>query len=138
MKLKISPKELRAIGYPESPVIPVAMNVRENHFKHHTKGEAFDILKAVLHSPKDYATHETQQPIAEKLLPKEDKEVPEISLNNTGIHFNIFGREQIEEGPMHQIYTASKLPVAVAGALMPMRIMVMVCLSVVCWQQRMR
>jgi tRNA-splicing ligase RtcB len=30
MKLKISAKELRAIGYPESPVIPVAMNVMEN------------------------------------------------------------------------------------------------------------
>ena len=30
-KLKISAKELRAIGYPESPVIPVAMNVMETH-----------------------------------------------------------------------------------------------------------
>ena len=119
MKLKISAKELRAIGYPESSVIPVAMNVMEKHFKHHTKEEAFDILKAVLQSPKDYAMHETLQPIAEKLLPKEDKEAPEISLNNTGIHFNIFGRNEIEEGAMHQMYAASKLPVAVAGALMP-------------------
>jgi tRNA-splicing ligase RtcB len=124
MKLKISAKELRALGYPESPVIPVAMNVMEKHFKHHTKEEAFDILKTVLQSPKDYATHETLQPIAEKLLPK----VPspfgegvggEVSLNNTGIHFNIFGRDEIEEGAMHQMYAASKLPVAVAGALMP-------------------
>src|SRR5205814_8210441 len=41
------------------------------------------------------------------------------SLNNTGIHFNIFGREYIEEGAMHQMYAAAKLPVAVAGALMP-------------------
>jgi tRNA-splicing ligase RtcB len=40
-------------------------------------------------------------------------------LNNTGIHFNIFGRDEIEEGAMHQMYAASKLPVAVAGALMP-------------------
>ena len=119
MKLKITAKELRAIGYPESPVIPVAMNVMEKHFKHHAKEEAFDILKAVLQSPKDYATHETLQPIAEKLAPKEDKEAPEISLNNTGIHFNIFGRDEIEEGAMHQMYAASKLPVAVAGALMP-------------------
>ena len=29
-KLKITAKELRAIGYPESPVIPVAMNVMES------------------------------------------------------------------------------------------------------------
>ncbi|MEO8112254.1 MAG: RtcB family protein [Ginsengibacter sp.] len=118
-KLKISAKELRSIGYPESPVIPVAMNVMEKHFKHHTKEEAFEILKAVLQSPKDYATDEVLQSIAEKLLPKEDKEAPEISLNNTGIHFNIFGAEHIEQGAMHQMYAAAKLPVAVAGALMP-------------------
>jgi tRNA-splicing ligase RtcB len=118
-KLKMASKELRAIGYPESPVIPVAMNVMEKHFKHNTKEEAFEILKAVLQSPKDYATDKLLQSIAEKLLPKEDKDAPEISLNNTGIHFNIFGRDQIEEGAMHQMYAASKLPVAVAGALMP-------------------
>ena len=118
-KLKISAKELRAIGYPESPVIPVAMNVMEKHFKHHTKEEAFEILKAVLQSPKDYATDEMLSAIAEKLLPKEKTEGAEIPLNNAGIHFNIFGAEQIEEGAMHQMYQAAKLPVAIAGALMP-------------------
>ena len=117
-KLKITAKELRTLGYPESPVIPVAMKVMEKHFKHHTKEQAFEILKAVLQLPKDYASDEVLQPIAEKLLPKEDK-TTEISLNNTGIHFNVFGREQIEEGAMHQMYAAAKLPVAVAGALMP-------------------
>ncbi|MBG9374769.1 RtcB family protein [Panacibacter sp. DH6] len=118
-RLKITAKELRAIGYPESPVIPVAMNVMEKHFKHHTKEAAFDILKAVLQSPKDYATHETLQPIAEKLLPKEKADGAEISLNNEGVHFNIFGADNIEQGALQQMYSAAKLPVAVAGALMP-------------------
>ena len=63
------------------------------------------------------------RPIAEKLLPKESpllwKGLGEISLNKTGIQFNVFGSEHIEEGAMHQMYTAAKLPVAVAGALMP-------------------
>src|SRR5664279_741005 len=121
-KLKISAKELRTLGYPESPVIPVAMNVMEKHFKHHTKEAAFEILKAVLQSPKDYANDEILQSIAGKLLPKAlsfGEGLGEVALNNTGIHFNIFGREQIEEGAMHQMYAAAKLPVAVAGALMP-------------------
>jgi tRNA-splicing ligase RtcB len=118
-KLKIEAKELRAIGYPESPVIPVAMNVMEKHFKHRTKEEAFEILKAVLSSPKAYVNDEVLQPIAEKLLPKEEKGAPEISLNNTGVHFNIFGAEYIEQGALNQMYNAAKLPVAVAGALMP-------------------
>src|SRR5664279_4550347 len=121
-KLKISAKELRTLGYPESPVIPVAMNVMEKHFKHHTKEAAFEILKAVLQSPKDYANDEILQSIAEKLLPKAlsfGEGLGEVALNKTGIHFNIFGRDQIEEGAMHQMYAAAKLPVSVAGALMP-------------------
>ena len=32
-KLKLSGKELRAIGYPEGPVISFAMNVMEKNFK---------------------------------------------------------------------------------------------------------
>jgi len=36
-KLKINGKELRAMGFPEGPVISVAMKVMEKQFKHHTK-----------------------------------------------------------------------------------------------------
>ncbi len=42
-----------------------------------------------------------------------------ISLNQSGIQFNVFGQEHIEEGAMHQMYQAAKLPISVAGALMP-------------------
>lgn len=118
-KLKITAKELRAIGFPESPVIPVAMQVMEKHFKHHTKEEAIPILKAVLASPNDYKNDTVLGLIAEKLLPKEKNSEAEISLNNTGIQFSIFGAEHIEQGAFHQMYSAAKLPVAVAGALMP-------------------
>ncbi|CAN5616060.1 RtcB family protein [soil metagenome] len=118
-KLKITAKELRAIGYPESPVIPVAMNVMEKNFKHHSKEEAMEILKAVLAAPVEYANDAVLALIAEKLLPKSIPEEAEISLNNSGVHFNIFGAEHIEEGALHQMYQAAKLPVAVAGALMP-------------------
>ena len=44
-KLKIEGKELRAIGYPEGPVISIAMNVMEKHYKHHSKEEAMEILR---------------------------------------------------------------------------------------------
>ncbi len=73
----------------------------------------------MLQSPKDYATDEVLSAISEKLLPKEKTEGAEISLNNAGIHFNVFGADQIEEGALHQMYQAAKLPVAIAGALMP-------------------
>ena len=44
-KLKITAKELRAMGYPESPVIPVAMQVMEKHFKYYAKEEAIRVIK---------------------------------------------------------------------------------------------
>lgn len=119
MKLKIQGKELRAIGFPEGPVISVAMNVMEKNFKHHSKEEAFEILKEVLQSPNDYVSDELLGLIAKQLLPKPSTEGAELSLNNNGIQFNVFGQEHIEEGAMHQMYTAAKLPIAVAGALMP-------------------
>ena len=118
-KLKITAKELRAIGYPESPVIPVAMQVIEKHFKYHAKEDAIRVLQAVLASPADYIQDELLGSVAEKLIPKHGRGEPEISLNNDGIPFNIFGAAYIEQGAFNQMYQAAKLPIAVAGALMP-------------------
>lgn len=118
-KLKIQGKELRAIGYPEGPVISVAMNVMEKNYKHHSKEEAMEILQAVLASPANYLDDAVLGLIAKQLVPKPEAEGQVISLNNTGIPFNVFGNEHIEEGAMHQMYQAARLPVSVAGALMP-------------------
>ena len=120
--LKLTGKELRAIGFPQGPVISIAMNVMEKNFKYHSKEEALTILKGVLQAPDDYANDETLWIIAQQLLPKvpslEGDVENVVSLNNTGIQFNVFGREYIEEGAMQQMHTAAKLPIAVAGALM--------------------
>jgi len=118
-KLQITAKELRAIGYPESPVIPVAMQIIEKHYKFDTKENALEILQAILQNPTNYTTHEILGVIAEKLIIKKTEEGSEISLNNTGVHFNTFGAEQIEQGAFQQMYNAVKLPIAIAGALMP-------------------
>ena len=118
-KLKIQGKELRAIGFPEGPVISVAMKAMEKHYKHHTKEQAFEILKAIMNAPENYLNDETLKSIAEKLMPEPEAEGMNISLNASGIQFNVFGQEHIEEGAMHQMYQAAKLPISVAGALMP-------------------
>jgi tRNA-splicing ligase RtcB len=118
-KLKLSGKELRAIGYPEGPVISVAMNVMEKNYKHHKKEEVVEILEKILKAPVEYENDAVLGLIAQQLIPKKPLEGQEISLNNTGIHFNVFGGDHIEEGAMHQMYQAAKLPISVAGALMP-------------------
>src|SRR5678816_3392956 len=102
-KLKIQGKELRALGYPEGPVISIAMNVMEKNFKHHSKEEALAILRGVLQAPDDYANDEALGLIAKQLIPKEEVEGQNISLNQKGIQFNVFGQEHIEEGAMNQM-----------------------------------
>lgn len=116
-KLKLSGKELRAIGYPEGPVISIAMNMMQKQYKHTAKEEVMELLKAVLASPANYLDDAVLALIARQLMPEEKES--ELSLNQNGVQFNVFGSEHIEQSAMHQMYTAAKLPVAVAGALMP-------------------
>jgi tRNA-splicing ligase RtcB len=78
-----------------------------------------ELLQKVLANPVEYMNDAVLALIAEQLLPKPSTEGMEISLNQNGIHFNVFGQEHIEEGAMHQMYQAAKLPISVAGALMP-------------------
>jgi len=124
MKLTLTGKQLRAIGYPEGPVISIAMNVMEKNFKHHTQEEALSILKNILSAPADYANDEVLGMIAKQLLPKSPPlegfgETGGEVLNQSPIPVSVFGQEYIEQGAMKQMYTAAKLPIAVAGALMP-------------------
>ena len=118
-RLKLTGKQLRKIGYPEGPVISIAMNIMERNFKHLNEADALEILSSILQSPNQYAEDGVLGRIAEALIPKAKQGDAEISLNQNGIQFNVFGSEGIEQGAMHQMYTAAKLPIAVAGALMP-------------------
>jgi tRNA-splicing ligase RtcB len=118
-KLKLTGKQIRAIGYEEGPVVSVAMHTMCTHFKHHTEEEALQILKDILAAPENYLADEVLSKIAEKLIVVEEETVTEIPLNETGVEYNIFGAKHIEEGALLQMKTAARLPVAVAGALMP-------------------
>jgi len=118
-KLKLRGKDLRAIGYPEGPVISIAMSVMEKNYKFTEQEDVMNLLKQILASPVEYAGDAVLGLIAQQLMPEKKTAGAEISLNNTGVQFNIFGGDQIEEGATHQMYQAAKLPIAVAGALMP-------------------
>jgi tRNA-splicing ligase RtcB len=117
-KLKLSGKELRAIGYPQSPAISVALQVIEKYYKHQNKEDALQMLQKILETPEAYTNDEVLAPIAKKLLPAAS-DTPPLKGLGEAVHFNIFGAEYIEQGALHQMYSAAKLPVAVAGALMP-------------------
>lgn len=110
---------LRGIGYPEGPVISIAMNTMEKKFRHLPEADALEILGSVLQGPNQYADDAVLGKIAQALLPKPRQEGDPLPLNSTGIEFSIFGQQGIEEGALQQMNTAARLPIAVAGALMP-------------------
>jgi hypothetical protein len=133
-KLKLKGKELRAIGYPEGPVISIAMQVMEKHYKHGEKEDVMNILRQILADPAEYTGSAVLGLIAKQLIPEVKTDSAVISLNDTGVPFNVFGADYIEKGALHQMDLAARLPVALAGALMP--ILVMGSPSEVCWQRK--
>ncbi|WP_276480607.1 RtcB family protein [Paraflavitalea pollutisoli] len=118
-KLKLKGKELRAAGFPEAPVISIAMQVMEKHYKHHTVEDAIDLLKQVLADPTAFATHEFLAPVAYQLIPGPEPDREVVSLKATGVPYNVFGGQYIEAGATSQMNLAVRLPISVAGALMP-------------------
>lgn len=120
MKLKLTGKDLRKIGYPEGKVISIAISVMQQSFKHTAHREALELLEKVLQDPKEYLDNETLGTIAAELVVKPQPETAdEIPLNEERKEYTVFGADHIEAGAINQMEIAMRLPVTVAGALMP-------------------
>ena len=109
-KLKLTGKDLRAIGYPEGPVISIAMNIMEKNYKFEKEEEVMNLLKLILASPVEYTDDAVLGLIAQQLMPKPKEAGDEIALRDTGVPFNVFGSEHIE---------APEPPPAAARRLVP-------------------
>ncbi|MFC5409232.1 RtcB family protein [Larkinella bovis] len=120
MKLKLSGKDLRKIGYPEGKVISIAISVMQQFFKHTAQAEALEILEKIRKNPTEYLENETLGTIAAELVEKTKAEIPtEIPLSPDRKEYTIYGADHIEAGAINQMEIAMRLPVTVAGALMP-------------------
>src|SRR6187549_733053 len=119
MKRKmLSGKELVKLGYPEGRAIGIAINTVLKHFRRSEKDEIYAMLRAVLASPKEFINHSIWNAVAFELVPQERKShVHELRKNR--LDYRIFGASEIEEGARNQMEIAMKLPITLAGALMP-------------------
>ncbi|MBS1506974.1 MAG: RtcB family protein [Bacteroidetes bacterium] len=119
MKRKmLSGKELIKLGYPEGRAVGMAINTVLKHFRRSEKEEIFTMLRDVLASPKAFINDSIWNKVALELIPTEKKSLVH-ELNKTRIDYRVYGASEIEEGARHQMEVAMKLPVTVAGALMP-------------------
>lgn len=111
-------KDLIKIGYPEGKAIGIAINTVLKYFRRSDKEEIFSILKAVLADPKKFVDDSIWNKTALALVPSEKKSRVHELLKNR-IEYPIYGAAEIEEGARNQMEIAMKLPVTLAGALMP-------------------
>lgn len=120
-KLSINGDDLRNLGFPQGKAIGIAIGVLEKHYRNSTKEIALNVLKEILESPSDYLEDDKFGEIANELIekPKLIDGLPEIPLREFSEKYFVYGKENIEQGAISQMEIAMKLPVVVAGALMP-------------------
>lgn len=119
MKRKVlSGKDLIKLGYPEGKAVGIAINTVLKYFRRSEKEEIYTMLKAVLTDPKGYIEDSVWSKTALALVPAEKKSRVHELLRNR-LDYPIYGAAEIEEGARNQMEIAMKLPITIAGALMP-------------------
>ena len=114
---KLSGKDLIKLGFPQNNSINIALGQISRYRKKEKKDSILNEAKEVLLCPEKFSGHGTWGKVAEGLL--KPIEVRMHQLQNTRAPFSIFGENEIDEQAKYQLYDSLKLPISVAGALMP-------------------
>jgi tRNA-splicing ligase RtcB len=116
--LKLHGKDLIAAGFREGRAIGIAINVMLKHHRKTNKEQVLAELARIAADPDAYAEHEHYAPIADALTGR-DRKAEAMHELVPRKDYRAYGSEHIEQGAIHQMEIAMKLPVTVAGALMP-------------------
>ncbi|OUJ74275.1 RtcB family protein [Hymenobacter crusticola] len=116
MAQQLRGNDLRQLGFPEGRAIGLALaQLQRKHLKKLSHTEQLALLETLLNNPNEYLTDLDWSHTAAALLPPPSRHIALAERKN----YAVFGPEYIEQGAIHQMETAMKLPVTVAGALMP-------------------
>jgi tRNA-splicing ligase RtcB len=119
-KAMITGKDLIALGYAEGKTLGLALDIAASAFADADKHHTLTALKRVRKKPELYLDDAALAPLATALIEAARAIVDTtIALKETDDEYTIFGKGQIEEGALNQMNIAMKLPVTIAGALMP-------------------
>jgi tRNA-splicing ligase RtcB (3'-phosphate/5'-hydroxy nucleic acid ligase) len=114
--MKLTGNELINIGFTQSKALGIALSIVENKLNHLSKEEQLALLAEVVKQPTAFENDPILLPLVQELnKPASDV----IELNEQSLPYSIYGADAIEEGALKQMQTAMKLPITVAGALMP-------------------
>ncbi len=114
--MNLTGNDLKNIGFPEGKAIGIALTIIEKEYGNYTRDEQLALLKEVITLPSEFENNAILLPLVQELLKPIDST---IALKEHSQSYQIYGAEGIEQGALTQMQTAMKLPVTVAGALMP-------------------
>ncbi len=117
MPKNLTGNDLRRLGFAEGRAIGLALTqLLKKPFQRLTRDEQLDHLRALLADPAAFLADPQWGATAVALLPEEKPKIGELT---AGLPYKVYGEDQIEAGARHQMNTAMRLSVTVAGALMP-------------------
>ena len=114
---KLSGKDLIKLGFPKNNSINIALGQINRYRKKEKKESILTEAKEVLLHPQKFEGHGTWGKVAEGLI--KPVQVRMHQLKTTRVPFTIFGENEIDDQAKFQLYDSLKLPISVAGALMP-------------------
>ncbi|MBP4137902.1 RtcB family protein [Flavobacterium geliluteum] len=114
---KLSGKDLIKLGFPKNNSINIALGQINRYRKREKKESILTEAKEVLLHPENFEGHGTWGKVAEGLI--NPVQVRMHQLKTTRAPFTIFGENEIDQQAKFQLYDSLKLPISVAGALMP-------------------
>ncbi len=116
----IQPKELSKLGYTNNIARSLAINTINKHCKHDGKEQIIRVLSDLLDNPEKYKRDEIWGKLAEHFSPTIiDKQFTVYNLLDTPLPYKTYGGKFIESLAKQQMELAMRLPITVAGALMP-------------------
>ncbi len=114
---KLKGKDLIKLGFPKNNSINIALGQINRYRKREKKERILEEAKGVLLNPEKFQGNAIWGKVAEGLVKPVAMKFHQ--LKNTRAPFSIYGENEIDEQAKYQLYDALKLPIAVAGALMP-------------------
>ncbi|MCD7973398.1 MAG: RtcB family protein [Candidatus Azobacteroides sp.] len=113
-------KELSKIGYIHPVARSLAINTISKHYKHHSKKEVIALLTDLLDNPEKYKSNPIWNKLATHFSPAITNKIFNVyELKEHPLPFKTYGGKFIESTAKQQMELAMRLPVTLAGALMP-------------------
>ncbi|MFK7973202.1 MAG: RtcB family protein [Bacteroidia bacterium] len=119
---RIKKKQLLNLGFPKGGAINKALiAMRHEAYVKRSRDEKLHLLTTLIRDPEQFYKHEILGETARQIKPEEaNLNAPLFpSLLEDARPYRIFGKRDIEDGALDQMEVAARLPIAVAGALMP-------------------